>query len=137
MALALALALALAPDIYLQILSLKLDFNQDTNYGYDHDILKSKIINHKPNNLATLNTVHTNIIIILNIEDIHLNIRHSYLEIAFIVSNNVGGVFANDAIIRLVNCSMMALFSSVKLETSGGSTIEFIDDCHLYLCLSC
>ena len=24
----------------------------------------------------------------------------------------------------------MALFSSVKLETSGGRTIEFIDHCH-------
>ena len=25
---------------------------------------------------------------------------------------------------------MMTLFSSVKLETSGGTTIEFIDHCH-------
>ena len=25
---------------------------------------------------------------------------------------------------------MMALFSSVKLETSGGRTIEYIDHCH-------
>ena len=27
----------------------------------------------------------------------------------------------------------MALFSSVKLETSGGRTIEYIDHCHLNL----
>ena len=54
----------------------------------------------------------------------------SYLEIEFVVSNNAGGVFANDANIRLVNYGMMALFSSVKLETSGGRTIEYVDRCH-------
>ena len=80
-----------------------------------------------------MNTVHTNIIKILNIEGSHLSTRHSYLEVAFIVSNNVGGVLANDAIVRLVNCSMMALFSSVKFETICGITIEFIDDCQLSL----
>ena len=56
--------------------------------------------------------------------------RDSYLEIEFVVSNDAGGVFANNANIRLVNYGMMALFSSVKLETSGGRTIEYIDHCH-------
>ena len=56
--------------------------------------------------------------------------RNSYLEIEFVVSDDAGGVFANDANIRLVNYGMMALFSSVKLETSGGRTIEYIDHCH-------
>ena len=60
-----------------------------------------------------MNTVNTNINIILNREDNHLIIHHSYLEIEFGVSDNAGGVFANDAIIRLVNYGMMALFSSV------------------------
>ena len=54
----------------------------------------------------------------------------SYLEIEFVVSNNAGGVFANDGNIRLVNYGIMALFSSVKLETSGGRTIEYVDHCH-------
>ena len=57
----------------------------------------------------------------------------SYLEIEFIVSDNGGGVFANDANIRLVNYGMMVLFSSIKFETSGGRTIEYIDHCHLNL----
>ena len=52
------------------------------------------------------------------------------IEIEFVVSDDAGGVFANDANIRLVNYGMMALFSSVKLETSGGRTIEYIDHCH-------
>ena len=56
--------------------------------------------------------------------------RDSYLEIEFVVSDDAGGVFANDANIRLVNYGMMALFSSVKFETSGGRTIEYIDHCH-------
>ena len=56
--------------------------------------------------------------------------RDSYLEIEFVVSNDAGGVFAKNANIRLVNYGMMALFSSVKLETSGGRTIEYIDHCH-------
>ena len=59
--------------------------------------------------------------------------RDSYLEIEFVVSDDAGGVFANDANIRLVNYGMMALFSSVKLETSGGRTFECIDHCHLNL----
>ena len=56
--------------------------------------------------------------------------RDSYLEIEFAVSDDAGGVFANDANIRLDNYDMMALFSSVRLETSGGRTIEYIDHCH-------
>ena len=107
-----------------------MDFNLDTTYGYNDDIYKSKIIIYKPNNLATMNTVNTNNNIILNREEKHLNLRDSYLEIEFVVSDDAGAVFANDANIRLVNYGTMALFSSVKLETSGGRTIEYIDHCH-------
>ena len=107
-----------------------MDFNLDTTYGYNNDIHKSKIIKYKPNNLATMNTVNTNINIILNREENHLNLRDSYLEIEFVVSDDAGGVFANDANNRLVNYGMMALFSSIKLETIGGRTIEYIDYCH-------
>ena len=107
-----------------------MDFNMDTTYSYNNDIHKSKIIKYKPNNLATMNTVNTNINIILNREQNHLNLRDSFLEIEFVVSDDAGGVFANDAIIRLVNYGMMALFSSFKFETSGGRTMEYIDDCH-------
>ena len=107
-----------------------MDFNLDTTYGCNDDIHKSKIIKYKPNNLATMKTVNTNFNIILNREENHLNLRDSYLEIEFVVSNDAGGVFANDANIKLVNYGMMALFSSIKLETSGGRTIEYIDHCH-------
>ena len=107
-----------------------MDFNLDTTYGYNDDIHKSKIIKYKPNNLATMNTINTNFNIILNREANHLNLRDSYLEIEFVVSDDAGGVFANDANIRLVNYGMMALFSSIKLETIGGRTIEYIDHCH-------
>ena len=107
-----------------------MDFNLDTTYGYNNDIHKSKIIKYTSNNLATMNTVNTNINIILNREENLLNLRDSYLEIEFVVSNDAGGVFANDANIRLVNYGMMALFSSIELETSGGRTIEYIDHCH-------
>ena len=107
-----------------------MDFNLDTTYGYNNDIHKSKIIKYKPNNLATMNTTNTNINIILNREENHLNLHDSYLEIEFVVLDDAGGVFANDANSRLVNYGMMALFSSIKLETSGGRTIEYIDHCH-------
>ena len=79
-----------------------------------------------------MNTVNTNINIILNREENHLNIHDSYLEIEFLVSDNDGGVFANDANVRLVNYGVLALFSSVKLEASGGRTIQYIDHCHHY-----
>ena len=102
----------------------------DTTYGYNNDIHKNKIIKYKPNNLATMNTVNTDINIILNREENHLNLRESYLEIEFVVLDDAGGVFANNANIRLVNYSMIALFSSVKLETSGAGTIGYIDHCH-------
>ena len=104
--------------------------NLDTTYGFNNDTDKSKIIKYKPNNLATMNTVNTNISIILNREENHLNIRDSYLEIEFVVSDNDSGVFANNANIRLNNYGMMAMFSSVKLETSGGRTTEYANHCH-------
>ena len=77
-----------------------------------------------------MSTVINNINIILNREDNHLNIHDSCLEIDFVVSDNACVVFDNDANIRLVNYGMMALFSSVKLETSNGRTIDYIDHCH-------
>ena len=77
-----------------------------------------------------MKTVNSNMNIILNREENHLNIHDSYLEIEFVVSDNDGGVFANNANIRLVNYDMMVLFSSIKLETSGSRTIEYIDHCH-------
>ena len=107
-----------------------MDFNLDTTYGYNNDIHKSKIIKYKPKNLATMNIINTNINIILNREENHLNLHDSYLEIEFVVSDDAGGVFANDANIRLANYGMMALFSSVKLENSGGRNVEYIDYCH-------
>ena len=107
-----------------------MDFNLDTTYGYNKDIRKSKIVKYKPNNLATMNTINTNINIILNREENHLNLHDSYLEVEFVVSDDAGGVFANDANIRLFNYGMMALFSSIKLETSGIRTIEYINHCH-------
>ena len=107
-----------------------MDFNLNTTFGYNNDIQKSKIIKYKPNNLATMNTVNTNINIILNREENHLNLRDSYLEIEFVVLDDAGGVFANDANISSVNYGLTALFSSVKLETIGGRTIEYVDQCH-------
>ena len=65
---------------------------------------KIKIIRYKPNNLATMNTINTNINIILNREENHLNIHDSYLEIEFVVSDDAGGVFAYDANIRIFKC---------------------------------
>ena len=101
-----------------------MDFVLNTTYEFNNDIHKSKIIKYKPNNLATMNTVNTNINIILNRKENHLNIHDSYLEIEFVVSDNAGGVFANKANIGLFNYGMMALFSSIQLETRGGKTID-------------
>ena len=77
-----------------------------------------------------MNTVNTNANIILNREENHLKIHDSSLEIEFVVLGNVSGVFGKNANIRLVNYGMMALFSSIKLETIGGRNIEYIDHCH-------
>ena len=107
-----------------------MNFKLDTTYGYNNDMHKCKIIKYKPNNLATMNTVNTNINIILNREENHLNLRDSYLVIEFVVSDDAGGVFDSNANIRLVIYVMTALFSSLKLETSGGRIIENIDHCH-------
>ena len=107
-----------------------MDFNLSTTFSYNNDIHKNKILKYKPNNLASMNTVNTYINFILHREENQLNIGDSYLEIVFVVSDDAGGVFIDNVNIRLVIYGMMALFSSVKLETSGGSTIEYIDHCH-------
>ena len=54
-----------------------MDFNLDTTYGYNNDIQKSKIIKYKPNNLAKKNAINTNINIILNRKENHLNLHDS------------------------------------------------------------
>ena len=58
-----------------------MDFILDTTFFHNNDIHKNKNIENKPNNLATMKTVNTNINIILNREDNHLNLHDSYLEI--------------------------------------------------------
>ena len=50
-----------------------MDFNLDTTYGYNNDIHKSKIIKYKPNILAIMNTVITNLNTILNREENRLS----------------------------------------------------------------
>ena len=92
----------------------------DTTYDYNNDIHKIRFIKYKPNNLATMITVNTNINIILNREENHLNIRDSYLEIEFVLSSIAGGVFANDANIRLVNYGMMADLVQLSLKLVVG-----------------
>ena len=120
----------LSDIFYIQILDYIYGYSHNYSLSYNTDIHKNKIIKYKPNNLATINTINTNINIILNREESHLNLHDSYLEIEFVVSDDAGGVFAIDANIRLVNYGMMVLFRSIKLETSGGRTIEYIDHCH-------
>ena len=44
-----------------------------------------------------MNKVNNNIVILICREKNHLNIHESYLEIAFFVSDNCGGIIANDA----------------------------------------
>ena len=43
------------------------------------------------------------------------------------VTDDVGGVIENDCNIRLLNYGMMVLFKSIKIENSGGKTIENLD----------
>ena len=64
---------------------MKMNSTLDTTYSFNNDIHKSKIIKYKPNNLATMNTVDTNIKIILNRGENHLNLRDSNLEIEIVV----------------------------------------------------
>ena len=107
-----------------------MDFNLYTTHGYNNGIHKSKIIKYQPNNLATMNTVNTNNNVILNREENHLNIHDSYLEVEFVLSDNAGAFFADDANIILVNYGMMAFFISFRLQSSGGGTFDYIDHCH-------
>ena len=53
-------------------------FNLVTTYGYNNDIHKSNNIEYKPNNLATMNTINTNINIILNRKENHLTLHLTY-----------------------------------------------------------
>ena len=46
------------------------------------------------------------------------------------VSGKGVGIIANAANVRLVNYGVLALFSSIKLETICGKTIEYIDQYH-------
>ena len=107
-----------------------MDSSLDTTYDYNNDIHKSKIIKYKTINLATRIKVNTNINIIFNRAENHLNLSDSYQEIEFVVSENASRAFGNSANNRLVNYVIMASFSSKKFEISGGRTIEYIDHCH-------
>ena len=82
---------------------------------YNNDILNSKIISYKPNNLATIKkTDSNNFNILIGREEYHLNILEFCLEIEFLVSGNGGGIIANDASVTLVNYGVMALFNFIK-----------------------
>ena len=57
---------------------IKMDDHLDATYGYHNDIHKNKIIKYNIKNLATMDIVNTNINIILNREENHLNIHEYY-----------------------------------------------------------
>ena len=97
---------------------------------YNFDIYIGNIIGYKPKSLAKMNTVNNNIIILISREVNHLNMHESYLQVEFMVSDNVGCIIANVANVRLVKYGVRSLFSSIKLETIIGKTIEYIDHCH-------
>ena len=96
-----------------------MDFRLNTIFDFNNGVRKSYLIKFKPINPVTMNTENNNNAIILNREHNHLSIHDSYLEIEFVLSDNTVGVFGNDANIGLVNYGILALFSSVNLETSG------------------
>ena len=77
-----------------------------------------------------MNTINNNVNIFIIREENHLNVQEYYLEIEFNVSDYSGGIISNDANVRLLNYGVMALFSSIRLETISGKTIEYIDHCH-------
>ena len=93
---------------------LKHNFNIYTKYAYKTDIHKSRII-QKPTNLASMNKVSTNIRIILNREENHLNTSDSHIEIEFDVNDNAAAEIANNANRGLVNYCVVTLFSSFKI----------------------
>ena len=97
---------------------------------YNTDIYNGNIIGYKPNSLAIMKTVNKNIIILISREDNHLNIHESYLQVEFMVSDNVDDIIANDATVKLVKYGVRSLFSSIKLETISGKTVEYKDHCH-------
>ena len=59
-------------------------------------------------------------------EDSHLNIHEPYLGIEFNVSDDAGGVIANDANVIIVNYGKFfsVLLGSFKLEIFSDKTIE-------------
>ena len=46
------------------------------------------------------------------------------------ISDESGGMIANDASVRLVNYSVMVLFNSIKLENTSGEIFKYMDHCH-------
>ena len=108
-----------------------MDFKIKRQYIYSNDIHNSKIINYKTNNIATMNMFNNIINTLISREEINLNIQEIYFEIDITFSGNGGGIIANDANVRLLNCGLIELFSSVKLEeTIKVKTIEYINHVH-------
>ena len=103
--------------------SVKTIFNLETTYKNKNDKHKSKIKEYKPNNLAIMNIIYTNIIIIL-IRKKNLNLDDSYLEIKIGVTFNVLVRLADVDNISLFNGGIQAPSISVELGTIGGRTIE-------------
>ena len=71
-----------------------------------------------------MNTVNNAINVLISRGENHFNIHESYLEIEFIVADHAGGIIAFDANIRLVNYGVLALFGSIRLETTSGKAKE-------------
>ena len=77
-----------------------------------------------------MNTANAKINIMLNREENHLKSHDSQPEIEFDVSEIGGVAFASDANTGIVKYGMIAFFSSIELQNSGGRTIEYTDHCH-------
>ena len=97
---------------------------------YNNDINNSKIINFKPNNLTTMDTVNNNINFSSGREEKHLNFPDFHLKIDFITLDYADGVTANNAKVRLANCCVSPIYSSFRFENISCKEVEYLNHCH-------
>ena len=107
-------------------------FKLNGNYEVDRRILKCDYIRYSPAERTTINTLTSQIYIIIPREGSVISLLNSYLDLNFEVMKKPGDSrYGNGNDLRLVNLGRIALFSNFELTTSSGKHIEDISDAYL------
>ena len=107
-------------------------FRLNQNYEVDRRILKSDYVRISPAEISPINSLRSQIYIIIPREDSVISLLESYPDLNLeVIKTSDNSRYGNCKDIKLVNQGPIVLFNKFKLTTSSGNHLKNISHAHI------